>query len=353
MRQEAPTQQIPLGVLQTAAAHKLGALQAICNSEREAPLLRIIGFSGIGTGCLIVLFSLIAYETLLNRLPLWQALLIPLVGASWMGVGIWIILAPYHSPRLCVFIYTEGLIYVKGKVEVIRWQQIERFWKNIVGSGKTQRILSYKIRRSDDTFFTFTHELATIEILGRQLEAQIERYLLPRAIAAYNAGSPIAFDEITISSHGISVRPVRTLLPWHEFNHLTIDDTSIHIYKQGEDSAWVAINVTDVPNIIILEGLIKHIKRTLAINQKPHIVAYRTGLTITFGKLRISCQGIDISNGKNVLPWSEIAGISIGEREVAIHRQHMGHAWDSTLPIWEISNVAELKELVAYIYNGR
>jgi hypothetical protein len=68
----------------------------------------------------------------------------------------------------------------------------------------------------------------------------------------------------------------------------------------------------------------------------------------SFGALYVNKQGITVNNGKWLLPWSEIASVGIGEHEVMIRRKSRQLEW-YTIPLWQVSDAAELKALIDYI----
>jgi hypothetical protein len=352
MDQGSLPQQEPPYVLRAAATNKLGPLQTIHEPGREAYLYRFVGLFSVIIGCLIILFFVVSYNSLFSSWFLWQAALIPLIGVIWLILAAWIFLTPYIYPRLRIFTYRDGLIYARGKAEVLRWNQMERIWKDLDVGRKGPYVRSYTVRRSDDTLFVFTAELQNVEALGRLIEIEITRRLLPRALAAYQAGGPVAFDEIVVSTRGIGVKPGRKLLFWDEFERVSIDEKKIALYKRGTVAAWAVINVANIPNVEVLNELIAHVQREMLVEQLPRIVDYNAGRVVTFGALQVSMQGISIDNGNHLLPWNEIASIGVGESEVILRRKGKVSEWYA-LPLWKVTNIEELKELINYILRGK
>jgi hypothetical protein len=275
-------------------------------------------------------------------------MLIPLVGVTWLILAAWIFLTPYIYPRLHIFVYRDGLIYARGKAEVLRWNQMERVWKDLDVGRKGPYTRSYTVRRSDNMLFVFTSELKNVEALGRLIEIEITRRLLPRALASYQAGGPVVFDEIVISPRGIGIKPGRKLLLWDEFERLSIDEKKVALYEKGMDAAWAVLKVASIPNVEVLKELIIHIQRELLLGQLPQIVDYNAGKIVTFGALQVSMQGIAIDNGKLLLPWNEIASIGVGECEVMFRRKDELSEWYA-LPLWKVTDIVDLKELISYI----
>ena len=125
-----------------------------------------------------------------------------------------------------------------------------------------------------------------------------------------------------------------------------IDEQTVEIYKKGQPGVWASLKVVDIPNVEILRGLVRYAQQELEYRQVPSIAAYRAGLSVAFGPLKISPRGVVINN--RTLPWNEIAGIGIGESEVMVKRKGNPPPWD-VLPLWRIAAASSLKELINYI----
>lgn len=341
-------QQEPPSVSRAAVAYRLGPLQSIYEPGREASLYRFVSLFSVIIGCLIILFFFVAYNSLFSSWPLWQALLVPVIGVIWLILAAWIFLTPYIQQRLRIFVHKDGLIYSRGKIEVLRWDQMERLWKDLDVGRKGPSTRAYTVRRSDDTFFVFTGELKQVEELGSLIESELTWRLLPRALAAFRAGGPVVFDEIVVSPRGIGVRPGRKLLQWDEFERLSVDEKKIALYKKGVDAAWSVINIANVPNVEVLKKLVSKIQRAMQVARLPHITAYNAGNVVQFGAVHVSKQGIAIDNGKRLLPWNEVASVGVGEHEVIIHRKVERSEWFA-VPLWQVAYIDELKELINYI----
>lgn len=342
-------QQEPPHVLRAAAAYQLGPLQHVYEPGHETYLYRVVSLFSMIVGCLIILFFFLAYDSLFSSWLLWQAALVPLIGVIWLLLAAWIFLTPYIYPRLRIFVYKNGLIYAKGKAEVLRWDQMERIWKDLEVERKgSLSVRAYTVRRSDDTLFVFTGELKDVETLGRSIEAEITRRLLPRALAAYHAGGPVVFDEIVVSGYGIGVRPGRKLLLWDEFERISVDEAKLAVYKKGMKAAWIVIKIADIPNAGVLKELIPHVQREILLKHVPSVLAYNAGRILTFGALYVSKQGITINGGRWLLSWNEIASVGVGEHEVMIRRRSRRPEW-YTIPLRQVSDAAELRALIDYI----
>jgi hypothetical protein len=102
-----------------AAQYQLGSSQAIYEARKESWLHRLPGIVALLIGGAVLAYFFHAYASLFAFWPVWQTALVPLIGAGWIIVGLWILLAPWLSPEVRVVVYTEGLIYVTRKFEVV------------------------------------------------------------------------------------------------------------------------------------------------------------------------------------------------------------------------------------------
>jgi hypothetical protein len=354
MSQGAPMQHLPLDIVGVATMHKLGTPERTFGPAKEPLLGRIMGFFSIVTGCLIIITFLFTYQSLFSWWPVWQVVLILLVALAWLALGVWILLAPMADHRLHVFLCPDGLIYVRKKPEVIRWSQMERIWKNVMDDRDSEDLPVYTVRRSDDMLFTFDSNLQHVHELGLLMEREITRRLLPHAISAFDAGGPVAFDEIVVSRRGIGVKDGHRWLSWQEFAGISMGETSVTIY-QRDDGVWSTVMLASVPNVEILKRLVEYVVREQARRQLPQVIAYNAGRVVRFGAVSVSQENLVINwnmPGKVALDWNEIASIGIAQNEVIIRRKGTTHEW-YTLPEWMIDDKAALKDLIEYIMRWR
>lgn len=346
-----PTQ-VPPEIANMATLYQLGQLQKFYEPTKPSTLYHATGLSAIVMGCLIIIFFFMTYATLIGWLLAWQVVLIPLVGLTWFLFGVVIIFSPYSFARMQVYVCSEGMICCQKTTDVVRWNQIERLWQSNHVDRKGQNDCLYTIRRNDETFFTFTSELQDVEELAKRLEDEIMRYLFPRAIAAYQAGQPLAFDEIVVSRQDIRLRADRRSLPWNQFAKLTHDARTLTLYKKDEPQPWATLKTRDIPNIPILQAITDYVQDTRKQRTLPQLIAYKAGSTIHFGRLSLSWQGIEVDNGKERFAWQEIASIGVGENELIIRKEGKDAGW-YTVPLWMLRDVVALKELLACIVWGR
>jgi hypothetical protein len=243
----------------------------------------------------------------------------------------------------------EGLIFISDKLEVVRWDQLERLWQEDDGKAHGRR--RFTVRRSDETLLSFGSELAGVEYLGKVIEQELTRRLLPRALSAYRAGANVSFDEIIVSKRGLGLSASKQMLLWENLGELVIGSQAITVLDRRLGKPAARIRAFRVPNTHILRQLVEYARQERALSGKPYVAAYISGLPLSFGKLRISQQGIQIEQAQPVtFPWQEVGAIGIGANELMIARQReqQTHEW-YVISLWEITNLEQLRDVVAYV----
>lgn len=346
------TDQIPARVRRCAAAHNLGAPRIYYESRKDARFLVFFGPSAVLLGCLVFGIYNYYYEHIFSWWPVWQQRVILGIGLAWLLVGIWISLTSLFSPRMHVFLCPHGLIYIRRRVHVIPWKSIRQFWKHIHIDKNANLSSSYTLRRDDGRRFTLNNDLPHVDRLGGFLECEIARRLLPETLAAYKAGLAQDFGEIEVSQKGLLLKRERKLLPWQDVESFRIEKATASIHHKGDSWEWASFSVAAMPNVGVLKGLVDAILQETQASTLPHIQAYNAGFSVFFGALSVNKVGINVHNGAVTLPWSEIANVAIGESELLIRRRGRPDEW-YTLPIWLVTDLPALKELIDYVLRQR
>src|SRR5439155_640208 len=89
---------------------------------------------------------------------------------------------PLHYQRVA---FSEGMICIRGKMHIMRWDQIMALWKDITTDSKGRVSHSYTLHLTDGVTWTFTGDLVNVEELGAILEDEVTNHLLPHVLAAY------------------------------------------------------------------------------------------------------------------------------------------------------------------------
>jgi hypothetical protein len=345
-------QQIPIRVQRYAGAQRLGTPRILYESGADSPLRIIFGPVAVLIGCAIIGFYHYYDNDVFSWWPVWQQLIIQLVGIAWAGIGLWICITPLISPRVRVYLCPKGLIYLKRRIWVIEWDDISQFWKNIHLDKRAGVSYSYTLKRKDGATFALTSNLPHIERLGSFVEREVTRHLLDRAMADYRAGKELDFANIKVSRKGIRLESEQKLLPWRDVDRLTVDKATVGIYRKGDSWEWATLSVSGIPNVGILKGVVDALLQEMLYTRLPQIKAYRSGFTVYFGSLGISQEGVSLNNGEALIPWKEIASFGVGENEILIHRTGLAEKW-YTIPTWMVTDAPVLKELVEYVLRRR
>lgn len=352
--------QIPQKVSMCAQEHKLGVPRIIYESGNTSHLYPILSSCAFVISAAIIGAYAFLYEQIFSWWPSWQSWMVVGIGLAWFCIGLWMLMEPIVSSHVRIFLCPKGLIYHKHNYEVIRWDGIIQLSKELTLDHKATLLSRYKILRDDGKTFLLESDLPHLDRLGGFMEREITRHLLPRFITAYEAGETPTFADVVVTSQGLIAQRAQQPLSWYEFERVSIDETTISIYRLGDVWAWVTLNISDFPNVWIFKGLLEYATKRARVpsarplatgtqtEEKPsQIQAYDAGMAISFGPLSISLDGISIHNNATLLPWEEIASFGIGEHEVIIKRIGTTSQW-YTLPIWTISDATRLKQLVDY-----
>jgi hypothetical protein len=359
--------QIPSKIQACARAHSLGVPRIMYEPHAYSRLYLVLGPFALLVSALIFGGYRYYYEQFFRWGPEWQITLILSISVAWLIIGLWILLTPVFSPRTRVFLCPKGLIYDKRGLEVIRWDRIALIHKELHVDASSALLRNYTLRREDGKLFVLTSDLPYLERLGGFMEREIVRHLLPRAISMYMDGQVQFFADVQVTRQGIAIKDNPQLLAWPDFERIVLDETTCSIYRTSSRQAWMTLSLSGMPNVWVLQGLAEHImkhsmrvpmveEKMVAANPAPEIfprssqiVAYDAGFSVHFGKLCINREGININDGEVVVPWEDIASLGVSNDELILRRIGAIDQW-YTLPLWTISDVAALRQLIDYIF---
>jgi hypothetical protein len=354
--------QIPASVQRCAQEQSLGTPRILYEPPQASRLSFFIGPFAILIGVLIIAAYNFLYSTIFSWWPSTQSFLVLFIGLTWLAIGSWIILPALITPRVRIFLCPKGLIYIRRRMDVVRWDRIEQFWKTSKLDKQAHASYTFTIRRNDGVLFLLKDDLPYVERLGGFLEREIVRQLLTRTIDDFEKGQVLQFGAIHLTSSGILLTHEHKLLPWDDVERVDIEDMTLSIGSEGDDWDWATINISGIPNIGLFKAVVEHViyepdepvLSTDSLSQAlpAQIVAYNAGFSIFFGALCINKAGISFDNSDEQLPWSEIASFAIGESELMVRRHGSLNDW-YTLPLWKISDLPALRELIDYMLRGQ
>jgi Family of unknown function (DUF6585) len=224
---------------------------AILNA-RMVLVLSLVGILG-GAG-------LVISDYFLHRASTGGALgVILLCGGLWLAINALL----YYGLR--VYVFTEGLVRVKGNAtDVIRWDQIKTIWQKVnkryLGSFHIGTTHVYTVQRDDGKKFKFNNGLNKVDALGNTLTQEINRRLLPKAIDTYNAGEPVTFGKLSVTIHGISNG--EEIILWNQVKNIQVNKGTLAINKDGQWLNWTTIKVSGIPNFPVFMSLVDYIMRS-------------------------------------------------------------------------------------------
>lgn len=254
-QQPAP-QPLPSDVYLLAVQNHLGTLSAEYKaklaffSARTIAILTLVGILG-GAG-------LLAYGYL-DRAML-TSLALP--GFLLLSAGVWLAINALRYHGLRVYMFTEGLVHVKGnKTTVIRWDQVKTLWqkvnKRFISSFDIGTAHRYTVQRDDDKKFTFDDGLSNVEALGNAIVREVNGSLLPKVIATYTAGDPIVFGKLSVTIHGISNG--EEIFLWNQIKGIQVNKDTLTINKDGQWLNWPSILVSKTPNFSVFMALVDYV----------------------------------------------------------------------------------------------
>lgn len=174
----------------------------------------------------------------------------------------------WRSPHNVVLLYEHGLVdRRKSQPVTLSYADMDTL---LIAVTRLAKVTShvYTVQTKDNRKVQFDDHLAQIKDLGYVLQQQITQQQLPEAIAAYNQGSAVTFNHLTVASSGIVVG--KRHLSWQEFDSATVTQTRtrkhIHMFieiKQKESQkSWVLLDQKTFPNMSLFFALLDYIQST-------------------------------------------------------------------------------------------
>ncbi|GEM_PF-3443653 len=157
-----------------------------------------------------------------------------------------------------LFLYDNGLVYQSSnKTKVINFSDIVALWQYsaryylyfLIPNGRTT--YQYTIQTKDGQIIIIDEIIANEE-LGKHLNYELFKHLMPSLKFNYSVGQEVIFGEITISKHGIKAQ--NATLPWLEVERIDISAGKLYIRKKNSgwlDKNWYVIEVSTIYNLYI------------------------------------------------------------------------------------------------------
>lgn len=198
---------------------------------------------------------------------IWIFLLFPGLLFSFFLVGLpVVILSIYSIYQSCVrllaskpvlLVYEQGLIDGrKGSLQVIRYEEIKNIYISLVLSN-----YMITLETTNKKKIKINEHIANVDNLRILLEQQFVRQKWSDALALYQQGNSIVFDNIQISQAGLATG--KRLLPWSEFGTTDIQRIGKFVYLMiflKDKKEWVSVRRNSFPNIALFLALVNYAK---------------------------------------------------------------------------------------------
>lgn len=201
---------------------------------------------------------------------IWIFLLFPGLLFSLFLIGLpVVILSIYSIYQSCVrliaskpvlLVYEHGLIDGrKGSLQVIRYEEIKNIYISLVLSNYVITLETHHKKK-----IKINEHIANIDNLKILLEQQFVRQKWTDAVALYQQGSPIVFDNLQVSQAGLTTG--KRLLPWSEFGTTDIQRIGkfvyLMIFQKDNKKEWGCVRRNNFPNIALFLALVNYAQET-------------------------------------------------------------------------------------------
>lgn len=174
--------------------------------------------------------------------------------------------------NLRIYQFANGLIRAKGEqLDVIRWDQVASViqavrrrgyyyaWGGVLAAAFANRNgtpHSVTVQRTDGAVFTFSGTVQHVAQLIQTIQTAVMQAHMPRAIAAYDAGSPVVFGPLTLSQQGLGNG--REVLPWNEVQSVDIKQGQVLVKRVGKTFRWANVNIAQIPNTLVFMSMVNY-----------------------------------------------------------------------------------------------
>ena len=113
-----------------------------------------------------------------------------------------------------------------------------------------------EVKRRDGKSVRLNTHYRDADALFEMIQATVLERLLPKAREALEAGRPVGFGPVRLTTQGFDDGGLQ-LLPWVEFAGFTVDKAFLTIRKRGQKYDWFSRALRDIPNARVLVALLQ------------------------------------------------------------------------------------------------
>lgn len=162
--------------------------------------------------------------------------------------------------KITISLYTGGFIYREGREKkVVPWSRIRLVQRQVSLLRKKQRCFYTVKLHNTDTLVSLPMIVADVELLGNAIEKEMVKQLLPEVLAEYQAGKNIVFPGLCITQQYVCNSEEK--LYWSQLSEIRVNKEQLIIKEKESLHNWLAVSVSQIPNLCVLEALLKHIKQ--------------------------------------------------------------------------------------------
>jgi hypothetical protein len=185
------------------------------------------------------------------------------IGCFTLLLGVGTFIGYRGQLKMSAEVYADGFVFTnwRGRSDVFRWDEIVEVYefvnKHREAGGRVTR--TYTVCRTGGQRARLNTAIQDVERLGRVIQTETRRRLLPRAIAAYRAGETVAFGpKIGLNRRGL-ISGHRTL-PWSQVSEIRFSRAGdVWIGQEERRAAWQFVLHARVANYSVLRTMVKRV----------------------------------------------------------------------------------------------
>ncbi len=210
------------------------------------------------------------YTVLSDRFRRDSIMINAVIGGTLILLAVILCVLYYHHKSRQVDVYAEGFVFTDWfRSLAFRWDDVTEvyaspIYRNTTRGYRSNRIASwlYVVHRNDGKKVRITG-MTSVKALGKTIQSEVSRRLLPQVVDAYQAGDDVRFGpRLGLSQQGVRVGAKS--LPWSQVARMKLDqDNVVTILQKGKRMPWKRISSAKVANPLMLETMLNKIANSL------------------------------------------------------------------------------------------
>jgi hypothetical protein len=193
---------------------------------------------------------------------LWKLILL---GCVMVPGSVMLAVRAFRHRRMRVLVYPEGLVRMDGdRASAFFWEEIDSVLRKTYSANAWERFahgsLVYTVRLKNGKETSFEDHVAGLQDLGRVIERETLKHLLPRLQAAFDEQRLLDFKKLSVDTAAITV--AKATLAWSDVETLHIGASAITIKKKGKWGTWSTVPTAEIPNLHVLAELLRPVLGT-------------------------------------------------------------------------------------------